>query len=56
MDIKEIEERIVSFARKRASAKNFDLTPELSFIHLITRLSEVFAKQKFWDFSQENPR
>jgi hypothetical protein len=27
MDIKEIEKRIMDFAKKRASAKNFDLTP-----------------------------
>ncbi|MBI4149187.1 MazG-like family protein [Candidatus Woesearchaeota archaeon] len=41
MDIKEIEERIVDFAKKRASAKNFNLTPELSYIHLTEELGEV---------------
>jgi len=41
MDIKEIEKRIVDFAKKRAAAKNFDLTPELSYIHLTEELGEV---------------
>jgi NTP pyrophosphatase (non-canonical NTP hydrolase) len=41
MDIKEIEKRIMDFAKKRASAKNFDLTPELSYIHLTEELGEV---------------
>ena len=41
MDIKEIEKRIVDFAKKRASAKKFDLTPELSYIHLTEELGEV---------------
>jgi len=41
MDIKEIERQIVSFAKKRALAKNFDLTPELSYIHLTEELGEV---------------
>ncbi len=41
MDIKEIEERIVDFAKKRATAKSFDITPELSFIHLTEELGEI---------------
>ncbi|MEX0920523.1 MAG: MazG nucleotide pyrophosphohydrolase domain-containing protein [Candidatus Pacearchaeota archaeon] len=41
MDIKEIEKQIVDFARKRASAKKFDLTSELSYIHLTEELGEV---------------
>ncbi|RMF92892.1 MAG: hypothetical protein D6734_11250 [Candidatus Schekmanbacteria bacterium] len=41
MDIKEIEKRIVDFAKKRASAKNFDLTPELSYIHLTEEMGEI---------------
>ena len=41
MDIKEIEKRIVNFANKRASAKNFDLTPQLSYIHLAEEMGEV---------------
>ncbi|HLC56638.1 MAG TPA: MazG nucleotide pyrophosphohydrolase domain-containing protein [Candidatus Nanoarchaeia archaeon] len=41
MDINEIEKRIVNFAKKRASIKNFDITPELSFIHLAEELGEV---------------
>jgi NTP pyrophosphatase (non-canonical NTP hydrolase) len=41
MDIKEIEKQIVNFAKKRALAKKFDLTPELSYIHLTEELGEV---------------
>ncbi len=41
MDIKEIEKQIVEFAKKRASAKKFDLTLELSYIHLTEELGEV---------------
>lgn len=44
MDIKEIEQQIVDFAKKRTSAKKFDLTPELSYIHLTEEVGEV-AKQ-----------
>ncbi len=41
MEIKEIEARIVDFAKKRASTKGFDLNSELSFIHLTEELGEV---------------
>ncbi len=41
MDIKEIQQRIVDFAKKRAVAKKFELTPELSYIHLTEELGEI---------------
>jgi len=41
MDIKEIENKIVDFANKRAKSKNFELTPELSYIHLTEEVGEV---------------
>lgn len=41
MDIKDIQKRIVEFSQKRAEAKKFDLTPELSYIHLTEELGEV---------------
>ena len=44
MDIKEVEEKIMNFSKKRAKAKQFDLTPELSYIHLVEELGEI-AKQ-----------
>lgn len=41
MEIKDIQKRIVDFSNKRALAKKFELTPELSYIHLTEELGEV---------------
>ena len=41
MDIKEIEKRIVDFAKKRVSAEKTELLPELSYIHLTEEMGEV---------------
>jgi NTP pyrophosphatase (non-canonical NTP hydrolase) len=41
MEIKEAQENIFEFAKKRAAAKGFDLTSELSYIHLTEELGEV---------------
>ncbi len=41
MDIKEIQSRVVKFAQKRAEAKKFKFSPELSYIHLTEELGEV---------------
>ncbi len=41
MELVEIEKQIVDFAQKRAAAKKFELTPELSYIHLIEEVGEV---------------
>jgi len=41
MDIKEIQDRVIKFARKRAEAKKFEFTPELSYIHLTEEIGEI---------------
>ncbi len=41
MDIKEIEQKIVELAKLRASAKKYEITPELSYIHLTEELGEI---------------
>lgn len=41
MDLKEIQNRIVNFSKLRASKKEYDLTPELVFIHLTEELGEI---------------
>ena len=41
MEIKEIQDKIMDFAQKRAKDKGFELTPELSYIHLTEELGEV---------------
>lgn len=46
MDIKEIEQRIVDFAKKRVSAEKSELLPELSYIHLTEEAGEV-ARELF---------
>ena len=41
MDIKQIQNRIVNFHKKRLQDKNLEATPELSLIHLTEELGEV---------------
>ena len=41
MDIKEIEKRIMNFVQQRTKSKNYELTPEHSYIHLTEELGEV---------------
>lgn len=41
MDIQEIQEKIVKFAKQRAEQGKFTLDEELSLIHLIEELGEV---------------
>lgn len=41
MEIKDIQLRIVEFAKKRAMAKNFEDNPELTYIHLTEELGEI---------------
>ncbi len=41
MHINEIRDRIVDFASKRALKNNFELTPELHFVHLNEEVGEV---------------
>ena len=41
MELKDIEKQVVDFSKKRAAAKEFALTPELSYIHLIEEVGEV---------------
>ena len=41
MEIKDIQKRIMNFANNRAKSKSFELTPELSYIHLTEELGEV---------------
>jgi len=41
MNINELQKRIVNFANQRAKLKNFEMTRELSYIHLTEELGEI---------------
>ncbi len=41
MDIKDIQDRVIKFAQKRAEAKKFKFSPELSYIHLTEEIGEI---------------
>jgi NTP pyrophosphatase (non-canonical NTP hydrolase) len=41
MDINDIQEKIVKFARMRAKEKGFDCSSETSFVHLVEELGEI---------------